>query len=30
MSALHLCWIVPVCLFAGFAMAALLTANGKE
>ena len=24
MNALHLCWIIPICIFAGILMAALL------
>ena len=30
MNALHLIWIIPVCIFAGILMAALLSANGRK
>lgn len=30
MSALHLLWIVPVCVLGGFMWAALVMANGAE
>lgn len=30
MNALHLIWIIPVCIFADILMAALLSANGRK